>query len=605
MPVDRERLLATVRNRAADFASVATSNASMLIAAELLVCGPAVVNKHVEQVESRLAQVETRLDHGTSQVGVSNGRVRNATSMSMEGEAISMPMVDDNIEDDEIPAHERTLPDAALEVSSSASQGYVPKPLVSEVIDVWFREYHPWFPILHQPTFVRIVNEAEIAIPQQRELVVLAITVATTGQMRDTPPDQVRASQWREELTTSVLSRAVSKASLDSIQALLILSTLSYGEGRLMEAWNLLAVCRRIGAHLSLDIMTDQAAPMATTPTALRRLPKHTNLVIADEEKIRAFWMTRMLDNISVIGARYEAGSATLPGDPLLPCSDSFWASPNTILNESHVRPFGYCSAFSLCIILAVSELSYVHQFLRKPVDMANFEERDTWQSEAQQIDERLTAWRDEFVAAFFRLANAEYAHHDRPEMDSYVVLTNCVLNTAVITLLHRRSPCPLGIEQVVEPWAFASNRCIYASENTAFKIRQMHEDELINCHPHLVFSIFVAARFYIVHSKALDANVPTNLHSLAFALHTCGKRWPLAQLFEHIIRVAVAEYRTPIALSTVPKEFYDLRLTTFEIAESLIEWARGPGSHAAAHLESTQPHAATTFRPMAIDALA
>ena len=231
---------------------------------------------------------------------------------------------------------------------------------------------------------------------------------------------------------------------------------------------------------------------------------------------------------------------------------------------ENHIRPYHYCSAFSLCVILATSELSNVHRFLRKSVAMENFEERDAWQSEAQQIDERLTAWRDEFVAAVFRLINAEHARSERPEMDAYVVLTNCVLNTAVITLLQQRAPCPEGIVQNVEPWAFASNRCVYASENTAFKVRQMDEDELLICHPHLIFSIFVAARFYIVHSKALDANVPTNLHSLAFALHTCGKCWPLARMYESIIRTAVAEYRTPISQSKVPREFYDLRLTTF-----------------------------------------
>lgn len=186
----------------------------------------------------------------------------------------------------------------------------------------------------------------------------------------------------------------------------------------------------------------------------------------------------------------------------------------------------------------------------------------------------RLTIWRDEFVAAVFRLINAEYVHHERPEMDPYIVLTNCVLNASVITLLQQRAPCPVGIDQSVEPWAFASSRCVYASENTAFKVRQMEEDELLVCHPHLIFCIFVAARFYLVHSRTVDANVPTNLHSLAFALHTCGKRWSLARSYERIIRVAVAEYRTPIATASVPKYFFDLRLTTLEISAGLIEWA-------------------------------
>ncbi|KAK4620544.1 Notoamide biosynthesis cluster transcriptional coactivator [Fulvia fulva] len=478
--------------------------------------------------------------------------------------------------------------------------------MMSDLCSIWFEKYHRWFPILHQPTFDQIIDQPNVVVPSDRRMVIDAIAVATMEHYEVLSVDPAQRQQLQDNIAASVLRRAIATASLASVQALLILSALSYGHGKLMEAWNMLAICRRIALHLSSDIMTDQSTPTATTPTALRRLPTHTNLVVTDEGKIRAFWMTRMLENISVIGARYEAGSTTVPGDPLLPCSDSFWTSPNMVMGEGQVRPFGYyCSAFSLSIILAVSELSYVHQFLRKPVNMACFAERDTWQSEAQQIDERLTAWRDEFVAAFFRLANAEHAHHERAEMDAYIVLTDCVLNTAVITLLHRRSPCPAGIDQVVEPWAFASSRFVYASENTAFKIRQMHEDELVNCHPHSPFSIFVAARFYIVHSKALDANVPTNLHSLAFALHTCGKHWALARLFERIIRIAVAEYRTPIAASTVPREFYDLRLTTFEIAESLIEWAQGPGTHAAANIGSTQSHATATFMRMAVDVLA
>ena len=69
-------------------------------------CGYCIVDKHVEQLESRLAHVETRLDHGTSQVGVSNGHARDATSLSMEAEDTSMPMSDNAVENDTIPAQE-------------------------------------------------------------------------------------------------------------------------------------------------------------------------------------------------------------------------------------------------------------------------------------------------------------------------------------------------------------------------------------------------------------------------------------------------------------------------------------------------------------------
>lgn len=239
--------------------------------------------------------------------------------------------------------------------------------------------------------------------------------------------------------------------------------------------------------------------------------------------------------------------------------------------------------------MLALSELQTVQNFIRKPVSMEIFDDRDAWQSEAQRIDESLTNWRGEFVAAVYRLINAEKTNIDRPEMDPFFVLTNCVLNTAVITLLQRRAPCPEDIDTVTDSWAFASNRCVYACENMAFKVKQMTEDELLSCNPHLIFSIFVAARFYIVHSKALDADVSVNLHSLAYALHVSGKRWQLAKSYESIIRIAVAEYRTPIAFSRVPKEFYDLTLSTFEISEKLKMWAEGvsPGDSPDVHASS------------------
>lgn len=101
-----------------------------------------------------------------------------------------------------------------------------------------------------------------------------------------------------------------------------------------------------------------------------------------------------------------------------------------------------------------------------------------------------------------------------------------------------------------------------------------MQEHELLDCSPHLVVSIFAAARFYIVHSKAVDADVPRNLHSLAFALYVCGGRWLLARRCEAIIRTAVAEYRTPVMESQVPAKFYDLKESTIGILEELVGWA-------------------------------
>lgn len=489
--------------------------------------------------------------------------------------------------------------------NDDTNQDFLADPIVLELCRIWFQRYHRWFPILHQSTFMQVLDSLQLAKLSDHWLVVQAIVAVTMPHSQSLTYSSAQREQRQTQLASAVTISCTSIQSVQSIQALLILSVLHYGDGRLMQSSNLLSMARRIGICMGLANPTStNIRPTASSPPALRRLFDFTNTTVSCEEGIRAYWMSQMLEGISTLGARYDLCLSSTPGDPVLPCSDSFWDSPDSSPSEHQMRPYQYCSAFSLCVILAAAELSIVGRFLRQAVTMEMFEERDAWQAEAQRIDERLTAWRDEFVAAVFRLINAEYANRERPEMDSYVVLTNCVLNTAVITLLQQRATCPEGVETTVEPWAYANSRCVYAAENTAFKVQQMDEDELLVCHPHLIFSIFVAARFYIVHFKALDANVPTNLHRLAFALHTCGKRWPLARSYEKILRIAVGEYRTPVAMSRIPKVFYDLRQATFEIVDSLLEWVRGPGQSIDATIEAEAARNQPVFMPMSIHSI-
>lgn len=75
---------------------------------------------------------------------------------------------------------------------------------------------------------------------------------------------------------------------------------------------------------------------------------------------------------------------------------------------------------------------------------------------------------------------------------------------------------------------------------------------------------------WWLAYSKALDADVPASLHSLAFTLHICGRRWSLARRYETIIRTAVSEHRSPVSQCLLPIEFYDLRYSTLAITDLL-----------------------------------
>ena len=178
------------------------------------------------------------------------------------------------------------------------------------------------------------------------------------------------------------------------------------------------------------DLAANQGENSNKTSTVPPRMLPLPNTIIDQEERVRAYWMTEMLDSMSTLGVRWNLAITPPLPNCVLPCSDSLWAFPEHIINVWSFGQFKYSSAFSLCIILSSSELWSLHRFLQKSIDLKIHEERLQWKSEAQKLDERLTDWREDFVAAVFRLINAEFAAEERAEMDPHIVLTNCILNT-------------------------------------------------------------------------------------------------------------------------------------------------------------------------------
>ena len=150
---------------------------------------------------------------------------------------------------------------------------------------------------------------------------------------------------------------------------------------------------------------------------------------IDQEERLRAFWMIEMLDSIFALGLPSYPPTTAAPLSATLPCSDSAWALQDHFGECVPFHDLQYSSGFSMCISLCTVELAPVHQFQQSVIQTGDMAGGPEWQSAAQRLDERLTIWREEFVAAVFRLINAESPHDARAEMKPYIVLTNCVLN--------------------------------------------------------------------------------------------------------------------------------------------------------------------------------
>lgn len=118
-------------------------------------------------------------------------------------------------------------------------------PVLSELCAIWFKKYHPWFPILHQPSLTASLQHLESSKTSDQYLVIKAICAVTLVHYESPLVSMDERNQWSDSLRDAICSQALKQVSLQSIQALLILSNLDYGEGRFEQFWNLIALCKR------------------------------------------------------------------------------------------------------------------------------------------------------------------------------------------------------------------------------------------------------------------------------------------------------------------------------------------------------------------------
>lgn len=118
-------------------------------------------------------------------------------------------------------------------------------PVLSELCAIWFKKYHPWFPILHQPSLTASLQHLKSSESSDQYLVVKSICAVTLVHFESPLVSADELKHWSNGLRDAICCQALKQVSLQSLQALLILSNLEYGEGRFEQFWNLIALCKR------------------------------------------------------------------------------------------------------------------------------------------------------------------------------------------------------------------------------------------------------------------------------------------------------------------------------------------------------------------------
>lgn len=142
-----------------------------------------------------------------------------------------------------------TMPASAINVDDIASglESLSP-PVLAELLDTWFSDYYRWIPILHKPTLLESLQRSHSLQESSLYIVFKAITAVTVTDTQKTGLSRL-SEENRKRLALSfrcqVVMEAMGSLSLQSLQALLVITILDYGAGKFSDFWNLVALCKR------------------------------------------------------------------------------------------------------------------------------------------------------------------------------------------------------------------------------------------------------------------------------------------------------------------------------------------------------------------------
>ncbi|KAF2656749.1 hypothetical protein K491DRAFT_691794 [Lophiostoma macrostomum CBS 122681] len=369
------------------------------------------------------------------------------------------------------------------------------KGVIDELCTTWFQKYHAWFPILHQPSLLEVLQTSSDLSTTMYSIVFRAIAVVAIphwGQTAALTSEQ--RHKLSDDLRGQIVMESISHLSLQSLQAVLMLTIRDWGLGRLIEFWNLVALAKRMGTQLGLrDLVAnhcDNYNQLSSLPPRMLPLP---NSLVNKEEKIRAYWMTEVLDCSSTVGAAWNVNISKPENTGLLPCSDIMWAFPEAIISAWSFGDFETPSTYSLYVMLVTNELYHVHQFLQQSFDTQSVTERIRQQQECKTIDERLIGWRSRFAVASLRMSVENSGSYD-----ANVVLTQCTLDLSIISLYQRLAFLPSSVGDDQGPWYHAIQRCLDACDGITNTLRGTHDMNLESISPLIISSIIVSSRFLL-----------------------------------------------------------------------------------------------------------
>ncbi|KAH7354990.1 hypothetical protein BKA65DRAFT_549063 [Rhexocercosporidium sp. MPI-PUGE-AT-0058] len=401
---------------------------------------------------------------------------------------------------------------------------------ITELVESWFTLYHPWFPILHKPSFLSDLSGAEHDFDILDRNVVLKAIIAVTDQTHQGLPRNFYDEALLYSMKTAV--------SLSALQALLIISLADLNSGRLSDFWKVVALCKNIGTQLGLrDLVSHYCQNYNQASVLAPRMLPLPNTFIEREERIRAYWMVECLDASSTLGSAWNIGLLTSFPSEILPCSDEVWETANpelTILETDQ----GKLSSFAMYVSLVTKELNRVHTIMQEPYDFTALREHERWRSDCDGVYDELRVWREAYLPNLF---------------------------AGSIVAMYQKG--------AIETAGQTKDRCIRACNRIAsISSIVINQVQLVGSHNLLGF--FVAARFLLVHTKTQGKSLQASFYSLLTSFKEASKYWKLAYVLYKVLSTAAQEHGEQSERTALPPQLLDLKYSALDIYHALQLWS-------------------------------
>lgn len=296
------------------------------------------------------------------------------------------------------------------------------------------------------------------------------------------------------------------------------------------------------------------------------------------EENIRAFWVTEAFDSTSTLGAAWHL--SLTPSEPAasIPCDEEVWRYPESVLAAYFFGSTDAPSAFSLFVRLATNELWHVHNFLQQSYNQEHSVDHQQRKVDCDAVYQRLMSWHSDFESVLSIRSSSYvdlFSTGEGTAQHSNSILIHCTIHSAVISLYQRFIFPVDGISDSNVCWTGAAERCLSSCDALAIVMRGVGDPMLETINPHVIFCIFIAARFYIIYARASELPMSEKLYLLIYALTISGRRWLMAKQLRMVLETAVAENRSEsVRANRLPIEFYDLQYLSWDIHEAVRKWA-------------------------------